>query len=83
MEPFLTQIATAVAETLGCDAQKVRSSVQASGNPERGDLSLPCFPLAAATGNPGKDGAMAVADMVQGGTMTSSPGPMPMAPMAA
>jgi arginyl-tRNA synthetase len=64
MEPFLTQIATAVAETLGCDAQKVRSSVQASGNPERGDLSLPCFPLAAATGNPGKDGAMAVAEKI-------------------
>ncbi len=64
MEPFLTQIATAVAETLACDVEKVRASVQPSGNPERGDLSLPCFPLAAATGNPGKDGAMAVAQKI-------------------
>jgi len=69
VEPFTSKIADAVASALGCEPSVVRPLLQASNNPERGDLSLACFPLAAKTGQPGKDGAMAVAQTIAGLTV--------------
>ncbi len=69
METFVHTIAQAVAEALGLEAEVVRDAIQPPNNPERGDLSLPCFPLAARLGTPGPKGAQEVAQRVAGVTI--------------
>lgn len=66
MQPFAQRIAAAVAAELGLAADDVLQPLSPPSNPERGDLSLPCFPLAARLGTPGKDAALALAGRIAG-----------------
>ena len=61
MDAFVAQIAAAIAEKTGVAAAEVAPLIQTSNNPERGDLALACFALAAKLGTPGKDQALALA----------------------
>ena len=61
MEPFATRIAQAIAAEVGRPVDEVRGLVQTSNNPERGELALACFALAAKLGRPGKEGALGLA----------------------
>lgn len=64
MQSFAQRIAAAVAAELGLAARDVLQPLSPPSNPERGDLSLPCFPLAARLGTPGKDAALALAGRI-------------------
>lgn len=66
MEDLNQRIAAAIAAELGQPVELVAGQLQPPSNPERGDLSLPCFQLAAKTGTPGKDGALALAQRLAG-----------------
>ncbi|RMG17328.1 MAG: arginine--tRNA ligase [Planctomycetota bacterium] len=65
MEGFLDAIAAGVAALFPeLEAADVRPLLQTPSQPERGDVSLPCFPLAAKLGKKGKQGALEVAEAV-------------------
>jgi len=61
VEAFVSEVARRVAEAIGRSVEEVEDQVQPSKDPARGDLSLPCFKLAAALGRKGKDGARGLA----------------------
>lgn len=66
METFVDRISAAVAQELELPAVDVRALISICNNPERGDFSLACFPLAAKLGQKGKQAAIELATRIAG-----------------
>lgn len=66
MQVFAQRIAAVISAALDVPAAEVAELLQTPNNPERGDLSLAGFALAAKAGQPGKDAALSLAKQVAG-----------------